>query len=162
MSDKIEVKADTPHKGGVVMFYRRMFLTIWAVILTVWCGAVGMEMASAQSRAPKLHYVDIELNAGSCPIAVSPDPLTLSKGDRVEWQSVTVIGGVWSVVPKRYTILFDPFAGGVFSSDPSGLARSTPTRSDLPDEPVTYKYTVVSDDDSGCPPLDPRIRVGRG
>ena len=102
------------------------------------------------------HTVSVVLDDNGCPIETVPDDLDLAPGDRVIWQAIDSFGDVG----KEYSIRFDPFSGGAFKSDRFGIARSTPVDRDMNDIGVAYKYTVVSED--GCPPLDPRLRVGRG
>ncbi len=127
------------------------FIKIAIIVAITFCFA-------ASASAGDTFLVAIQLDADSCPVATYPELLDLAEGDRVEWQSVDTEG---FDVSKRYSILFDPFIGSTFTSRPSGFTRSTPLSRDLPDEEVVYKYTVVSDDDSGCPPLDPQIRTRR-
>ena len=73
--------------------------------------------------------------------------------------AVLVQDGMIVEVSKWYEILFDPFVGSAFKSNAQGSVKSTPIKADLPADGVIFKYTVVSTDESGCAPLDPRLKV---
>ena len=135
----------------------------WITVVIAWI-LISLLVPAAFAEDKVTHYVDVELDSDSCPIDVYPELIIADAGDLVEWQSVVVNRQGKQIlevteVDKSYAIVFDPFAQGArFRSHSDGNLLSTPLVVEL-SEDVDYKYTIVSTDDSGCPPLDPRLRI---
>ena len=143
-------------------------VTLVACILIV-CATLMMA-GLATAGQPKAHTVGIELDDNNCPVVAFPNQISVAAADTITWQSVTIFRNpefgiieAMEPAPKSFSILFapfpSPFVNQSFQSRPDGIARSTPIQGGLTEEEAVYKYTVVSSDDSDCPPLDPSILV---
>ena len=129
--------------------------------------AATFVMASSAAAQPQTHTVLIEVNAENCPINADPYQIKIKLLDKIELQAVTVthdsktgFATLTSHAKVSYRILFDPFMGTTIHSNPDGRAKSTPIRSDTPNDSVVFKYTIVSSNPD-CDPYDPRMRVGK-
>lgn len=121
--------------------------------------AVGCTAAQAETAPPppgdetiKVFFQD------KCPRYVDRFdlPLNAGGGKKVEWEAWN-LEGTSKETDRKFSVIFDPFAGKTISTN-NGLAQSTPLHGDAPSG-VFFKYTIVSDEDSTCAPLDPFIRI---
>jgi hypothetical protein len=152
---------------------------VLSALVMVTSFAMACRHAAFTTVEIKIVYEDIGFSE-QCPTSTLSTvmPPTVERGDKIVWQSVDGDNGNIPV-GKSYRILFNPFVGkslwwgnSIKSNKRSGEAKSRPVHKTTPDldenqpgEWVEFKYTVVSLDDpmrtTDCPPLDPRLRVGR-
>lgn len=106
---------------------------------------------------PTTHTVTINYDARSGTLSVSPDPVTVRRGDRVEWQSAA---GAWRVVVPSADLPFGPGAHGKGIGAQKGKAVGLSVAANA--KYKTYKYIVALYDGSEVQILDPDVVVGPG
>ena len=155
----------------------------WLIDGLVLAAAVTVASFAMACRHAAFTTVEIDIvytGSPHCPTSTQSTvmPPTVERGDKIVWQSVDGDNGNVDI-GKSYRILFNPFVGkslwwgnSIKSNKRSGEAKSRPVHKTTPNfdssqagNSVEFKYTVVSLDDptpgTDCPPLDPRLRVGR-
>ncbi len=96
---------------------------------------------------------------GKCPRFVDKFdlPVTAKSKKQVEWEAWN-LNGTARDEDRKFSVIFDPFAGKTIRATSKGKARSNALKDEVPKN-VFFKYTIVSDEDEKCPPLDPFIRI---
>ncbi len=96
---------------------------------------------------------------GKCPRFVDKFdlPIYAKSKKQVEWEAWN-LNGTERDEDRKYSVIFDPFAGKTISATSKGKAKSNALKDDVP-KGVFFKYTIVSDEDTNCAPLDPFIRL---
>ncbi len=106
---------------------------------------------------PTTHTVNINYDASSGKLSVSPDTLMVRRGDRVEWTSAA---GVWKVVVPSADMPLGAAAHGKGIGAHKGRAAGASVAANA--KYGTYKYIVALYDGSEVQILDPDVIVGPG
>lgn len=127
------------------------------VAALVLLGAPTAFTGSLHRAPPKTVQVTITYDADSGTLAVDPDPVTVHRGERLEWVSDA---GTWKVVVPSEDMPFGQAAKG----KGVGAARGKHAGADVAANAKygTYKYIVSVFDGTEVHILDPEVVVGRG
>ncbi len=135
---------------------RLMPAPIVALLAVVGCAAPQAQSPTPSPSADETIKVFFQ---GKCPRYVNKFDLPLGVKSKkiVEWEAWKLDGSERDE-DREYSVIFDPFAGKTIKATSKGLAKSNALKDEVPKN-VFFKYTIVSDEDENCPPLDPFIRI---